>query len=149
MTNWNDEAAKVAQHTANDLHEAHRGALAWNNRIVIVFGNDGYESDETSSVAHEIATVRKVLSEMEPAPTELGFGLCGEGYTWVMLWRAQSDTDARKIAAAAHIAVWRGWREACETKYLSEGEWACIDAVCNVQYAIAQGVVDKVLQGQL
>ena len=59
---WNAEAATMAQYVFDNMFEAHRGAMPWNQEgISVVFGNDGYGKDDRAK--NEVAMVRKYLEE--------------------------------------------------------------------------------------
>lgn len=136
MTDWNLEAKKVAEYVGTNLFEAHRGALAKPNGIVVVFGNDGYESGDRAK--REVETVRKVLPTKDPSSTELGFGVCDGGYTWVLLYRTNNKREAECLAAEATLVVWRGWNEACQAD-------GCEPFLLNVQYEVQHGIAERVI----
>jgi len=99
-TDWNGEATKVAKFLRSQMHHAHRGAFAWHNQIVIAFGNRG---------ATEVPFVRDLVSRVfEPATIVLGLGVnSAEASSWAMILRTGTDHDARTLAAALDVAVWR------------------------------------------
>jgi hypothetical protein len=106
-TDWNLEAVKVADFIKREIFEAHRGAVQWHNNVVIVFGNDNYTKGYLAK--KKVAFVRSCLPGLDPPQTELGFGIDStEGYTWVLLVRAASEADAKKITEGLRIAVWSG-----------------------------------------
>lgn len=130
MTDWNLEAKKAVKYITEHLFEAHRGAFAKPNNVVIVFGNDG----DDDRARREIEHVRNTLAQLEPAPQELAFAKCDEGYSWCLLFRAESERDAEKVAAGANLNVWVAWSEAC-------GNPDGIDLFCGYQFGIAKRVI--------
>jgi hypothetical protein len=100
---WLAEARKAANHIAEHMFTAHRGAMPWRLLgVTVVFGNDGYGQDERAR--REVQIVRRVLAETGVA--ELGFATCDEDdYTWAMLIKAEDHAawDAMLWAAWSHL----------------------------------------------
>jgi hypothetical protein len=77
---------------ANYLHthhnEAHRGAILYCPERTVVFGNDGYGSEDNLNDANrrsrnEVKLMREMVNEL--GIEELGFAVSDNFYTWVLL----------------------------------------------------------------
>jgi hypothetical protein len=105
VTDWNAEAARAANHVYTHHFEAHRGALPWGTQgLCAVFGNDGYTTDSTGRAAREVEFVRERLQA--EGLTELGFGVCGEGYSWALIVQTVDDQWLTGVVSDA-------WYRAC------------------------------------
>src|SRR5262245_7171293 len=111
QTDWNAEAQKTANYVHESMFQAHRGAMAWHNGIIIAFGNDGYAKDPRSQ--QEVEYLRRRLADTFGAPLELGFGVSGD-YTWAMiLLHCSPAYEIEETAEWVHAVVWNGWMLAC------------------------------------
>ena len=99
-TVWSAEAAAMARYVADNMFEAHRGAMPWRQeKITVIFGNDGYGQDKRAK--QEVALVREYLEEV--GIRVLGFGTNPENnYSWAMLVQSQACDDLNKL-------VWACW----------------------------------------
>jgi len=105
---WQAAANMVASHIRNHDYRFHRAVLVVprdREEVLIawVFGNDNYRADER--VRHDIDRVRQRLGEA--AVEELGFGLSGDGRTWVLVVKADSRRYHTHAAKTFHTEMVR------------------------------------------
>jgi hypothetical protein len=89
-------AVQAAQYATDNLFEEHRGAMRWKGQVAI-FGNDGYETEETKL---EVTILRQHLEEK--GIQELGFGVADDGYTWAMI----VDSENLDLLKGLVVASW-------------------------------------------
>jgi hypothetical protein len=85
------EVHKIVQNIRQDQQKFafHRGVVAWGDKSVAIYGNDGYGDDNymdspyTVRTRCQIALIRKFL--MAAAINELAFGVSDDYATWVLL----------------------------------------------------------------
>lgn len=130
MNDWNAEAATMAGYVADNMFEAHRGAMPWKQEgITVIFGNDGYGRDNRAK--QEVALVREYLAKV--GIRVLGFGVNPKNnYSWAMLVQSRACDDLNKLVWACWIpsepvrdvmarpGVWRGIQPDIAAKAIRE-----------------------------
>jgi hypothetical protein len=108
------ELERVAAYVYANFREAKRGAMPLNNRgqqSVIVYGNDGYSTDEKT-----VAAVAKTRASLVAAGYTLGEVATEPKYrdTWVFEVAPQDRTVGKMVRDLEDCdrAVWDGWAEA-------------------------------------
>ncbi len=101
---WDTIASQVAERIGDELFEAHRGVTSSRHcDVMAAFGNDGYAED--AKAKREVEAARQCI--VAGGGTVLGFGTSSDGYSWVLLYRADNLT-ATKVTDA----MWNGWQGA-------------------------------------
>src|SRR4051812_1022686 len=118
-TEWNDEAIRLANYISEHMHEAHRGAMPWTESgVSVLFGNDAYANDEDSGDNRSVDEVNMIRRALERRKKEiLGFGVCDEGYAWVMLVRCCEVGRLDDLVWSAYPGNRVQWFEAKRAMY--------------------------------
>jgi hypothetical protein len=99
---WNAEAIRMADYVAEQMFEAHRGAMPWiQSGIAVAFGNDGYQQDKRTK---QEAQFLRTYCELKGIPV-LGFATTDDDYTWTMLIH---HPDHKQFIPV----LWAGWNRA-------------------------------------
>ncbi len=99
---WDTIASQVAERIGDELFQAHRGVTHSRHADVnAAFGNDGFKESEKAQ--REVEAARQCIAAGGGAV--LGFGTSSDGYSWVLLYRANNLT-----AAKVTDAMWNGWQ---------------------------------------
>ena len=99
---WDSIARQAAERIGDELFQAHRGVThSRHSGVYAAFGNDGYTTDPKAQ--REVEAARKCIEA--GGGTALGFGTSSDGYSWVLLYRADNLTAAKVIDA-----MWNGWQ---------------------------------------
>jgi hypothetical protein len=104
---------KIVDRVSVECFEAHRGAFWWDEdeRIGVVFGNDGYSSDERSQ--GEVDAIRWVLETIDGIGLEdndrehreLACATGNDGYSWVLICRLGHKLDISHLK----LIIWTVW----------------------------------------
>jgi len=100
---WQAAADMVATHVRKNQYRFQRGLLLIPREqeetlIAWLFGNDNYRADE--QVREDVDRVRRRLKEA--TVEELAFGLSGDGYTWVLVVKADNHSYRTPAAKEFH-----------------------------------------------
>ncbi|EZH73668.1 hypothetical protein ATO12_17175 [Aquimarina atlantica] len=96
-SNLQDRITEIADYLRRHHFQAHRGAILFSPEATAIFGNDGYgignnaEGDAELRVREEVSCIRKFL--FKNSIEELGFGLCSESYSWVIIVNSKNVKD--------------------------------------------------------
>lgn len=83
---WDEFAARAAQVIADQLFEVHRGVLPLGDDLVAIFGNDGYDKENTRS---QVWLLRLTLSDEDLEVH--GFATTDDLSTWAMIVECDRD----------------------------------------------------------
>ena len=98
---WQGFARLAADSVRTHLFEVHRGAMSWMG-FNIVFGNDGYNQQE--STRQEAELVLRYLNSVSVTP--LAFATSADGYSWLLLLDANREVDEGLSVDELDDAVW-------------------------------------------
>ncbi len=100
--------ATVVQFIGDQLFEAHRGVIHLSCGDFVVFGNDGFATDERAK--REVAVVRERTAGRA---SEIAFATTEDGYSWALLLRLPEEhaTEAGREAFCEllTLAMWEGY----------------------------------------
>jgi hypothetical protein len=112
MNDKNTAARAAAEFAGHCLCHRHRGVLDCQDRVV-VYGVDGYETDERSR--EQVDLFRRVLVECGLEESEFSTGF--EGSSWAIVVnnfrREEIDTDE------LNRRLWECWEQACGMESLA------------------------------
>jgi hypothetical protein len=127
---------QIAEIIGTEGFEAHRGVIHYYGGDFLLFGNDGYNSDD-GRAKQEVAAVREHIAGRAD---ELAMGYTEDGYTWVMLVRFREgfDTEAGREMCRSLLtaAMWRRW--------IGSGEPPDRGAFEHFQGAHAETAIDRI-----
>jgi hypothetical protein len=99
---WNAEAARLANGVKAVFPSMVCGAMPWRGPdLTLAFGNDDFAHDERAR--RQVKWLRETLPHH--GADVLGFGLCDDGHTWVLIVRTPR-------VEWLHAVVHRAWGEA-------------------------------------
>lgn len=96
---WDYAASQIANFMKKHHFEAHRGAVSYAPDVTAIFGNDGYSAKKTEAeknvfdASEEVNILKEKLRFLKIKI--LGFGLCEEKYSWVLIIKNTSEKDTR------------------------------------------------------
>lgn len=107
-TFWELEAKRLVQYVSTQMMDAHRGAMPWHHpRVVVVFGNDGYDIDDRAK--QEVEALRRIAER--DGLREFAFAT--DGYSWVLIVEFEEGFDD-----VWNSLVWNVWPGGmCEVQF--------------------------------
>lgn len=101
---WDTISAQEAERLGEHLFEAHRGVIDADESpyrgVAFAFGNDGFDDPRTQC---EVEAARRYI--VQEGGTILGFGVCTDGYSWVLAFRAASNVSEKLLEV-----MWTAWQ---------------------------------------
>lgn len=98
---WEGFAKLAADSVRKNFFEVHRGAMRWMG-FNIVFGNDGYNQQESTRLEAEL--VLRYLNTVSVKP--LAFATSADGYSWLVLLGVDLEWDKGPSVDELDDAVW-------------------------------------------